>query len=132
MTFTLQANAGYAFNLNGSTLTISLGSSGTGPASYGVYTSVGGFTQNSQQVGSTLTATTNQTITLPSSGYNGLTNLEIRVYGWNASAIGGTGGISALTLTGQVVVNTNPAVASSVASLSEMNTTSLSTHTDSS
>ncbi|MCK6611890.1 MAG: hypothetical protein L6Q78_12730 [Bacteroidia bacterium] len=126
LTFTLQANPGYGFNLNNSTLTISLSSSGTGPASYGVFTSVGGFTQTNQQIGSTLTATSNQTITFPSSGYNGLTNLEIRVYGWNAGATGGTGGISGLTLTGQVVVNTNPAVASSTAALAEMSTSSLS------
>ncbi|MCK6612570.1 MAG: hypothetical protein L6Q78_16205, partial [Bacteroidia bacterium] len=127
LTFTLQANPGYAFNLNSSVLTISLGSSGTGPATYGVFTSVGGFTSNSQQVGSNLTASSNQTITFPSSGYNGLSNLEIRIYGWNAGATTGSGGLISLTLTGQVAVNNNPALSASIASLPEFSVSGLST-----
>jgi hypothetical protein len=101
-TFTLTANSGYFINLNSSTLSISLGSSPTGPQSYGIYSNVGGFTSTANQIGSNLTASTSQTITFPSSGYNNLSSIEIRIYGWNASATGGTGGIASLSLSGTV------------------------------
>ena len=101
-TFTITANSGYAINLNSAILSISLGSSGTGPQTYGVYSSVGGFASTSAQIGANLTAATSQTITIPSSGYNSLSSIEIRIYGWNASAGTGTGGPSSISLTGSV------------------------------
>jgi hypothetical protein len=107
-TFTLTANSGFFINLNSSTLSISLGSSGTGPQSYGIYSNVGGFTSTANQIGSNLTASTSQTITFPSSGYNNLSSIEIRIYGWNASATTGTGGIASLSLSGTVAT---PAIA---------------------
>ena len=57
-TFTITANSGYAINLNSAILSISLGSSGTGPQTYGVYSSVGGFASTSAQIGANLTAAT--------------------------------------------------------------------------
>ena len=101
-TFTITANSGYTINLNSAVLSISLGSSGTGPQTYGVYSSVGGFASTSAQIGANLTAATSQTITFPSSGYNSLSSIEIRIYGWNASAGTGTGGPSSISLTGSV------------------------------
>lgn len=101
-TFTITANSGYAINLNSAVLSISLGSSGSGPQTYGVYSSVGGFASTSAQIGANLTAATSQTITIPSSGYNSLSSIEFRIYGWNASAGSGTGGPSSISLTGSV------------------------------
>jgi len=101
-TFTITANSGYAINLNSAVLSISLGSSGTGPQTYGVYSSVGGFASTSAQIGANLIAQASQTITIPSSGYNSLSSIEIRIYGWNASSGTGTGGPSSISLTGSV------------------------------
>lgn len=102
ITFTITANPSYSINLNSAVLSISLGSSGTGPQTFGVYSSVLGFASTAAQIGANLTASNSQTITFPSSGYNGLSSIEIRIYGWNASAGTGTGGPSSISLTGSV------------------------------
>jgi hypothetical protein len=102
-TFTINAVAGATFNLNSSSLSISLSSSSTGPQSFGIYTSVGGFSSTSSQIGANLSATSNQQISFPSTGYSNLTNIEIRIYGWNASAAGGTGGPSFIQLSGTTI-----------------------------
>ncbi len=102
LTFTVTAATGYKLNLNSSTLSFGLGSSGTGPTKYGIYTSVGGFTSTANQIGSDLT-TSSTSVTLPSTGYNGLASIVIRIYGWGASTPStGTGGFSNLSLTGTV------------------------------
>jgi hypothetical protein len=104
-TFSLNANSGYKIDLNSAILSISLSSSGTGPQLFGIFSSVGGFTNNSTQIGSNLSATNSQSINFPSSGYNNLSSIEIRIYGWNASAAAGTGGPSSISLTGLIIAN---------------------------
>ena len=113
--FTITPSSSYLLNLNGGVVSITLGASGTGPQTYGLYSSIGGFVNSSQQIGANMTNSTNN-ITLPSSGYNGLTSIEFRIYGWNASAGGGTGGPSGITVNGAVVPGST--INTSVGSLS--------------
>jgi hypothetical protein len=102
LTFTVTAGAGYTLDLNSAALNFSLGSSGTGPVNYGVYSSVGGFASTAAQIGADLT-TASTSVSFPSTGYNGLSTIEIRIYGWGGSNSGGTGGFSSMNLTGNLV-----------------------------
>ncbi len=105
LTFTLTASTGYVINLNNSVLSFGLSSSGTGPQVYGVYSSVNGFSSTSNQIGSNLT-TSSTSVTFPSSGFNDLSTIEIRIYAWNASASTGTGGFNSMSLTGTLSCTT--------------------------
>ena len=105
LTFTLTSASGYLINLNNAVLNFALGSSGTGPTNYGVYSSVGGFVSTSNQIGADLT-TSSTSVTMPSTGFNGLQSIEFRIYGWGASATNGTGGFSSMSLTGSVSCTT--------------------------
>ena len=110
LTFTLTAAAGYVINLNAATLSFALNSTATGPAKYGVYSNVAGFTSTINQIGVDLT-TASTSVTFPSSGYNDLPTIEIRIYGWNASSGGGNGGFSSMNLSGSVTSTSTPSFA---------------------
>ncbi|MDI1255675.1 MAG: T9SS sorting signal type C domain-containing protein [Flavobacterium sp.] len=113
-TFTITASSGYSINLNNASITLGLSASGTGPQTYGVYTSIGGFTSTASQVGANLTNTTGQARTFPATGYDGLSTIEIRIYGWNASAAAGTGGPATISVSGAVVANNSAPTATAV------------------
>ena len=105
LTFTLTASTGYVINLNNAVLSFGLSSSGTGPQAFGVYSSVNGFSSTSNQIGSDL-STASTSVTFPSSGFNDLSTIEIRIYAWNASQATGTGGFSSMSLTGSLSCTT--------------------------
>ena len=105
LTFTLTAASGYLLNLNNAILNFALAASGSGPSKFGVYSSVGGFGSTSNQIGADLT-TSSTSVTIPSTGFNGLQSIEIRIYGWAAVAAGGTGGFSSMSLNGSVSCTT--------------------------
>ncbi len=109
LTFTLTPASGYVINLNAATLSFVLSSTGTGPVKYGVYSSVAGFTSTTNQIGADLT-TASTSVTFPSSGYNDLPTIEIRIYGWNASSAGGNGGFNSMNLSGSVTSTSTPSL----------------------
>jgi hypothetical protein len=103
ITFTVNAASGFVINLAGAALNFTLGSSGTGPINYAVYSSVDGFASTAAQIGANLT-TASTSVTFPNTAsYNNLTTVEFRIYGFNASAAGGTGGFASMNLTGNLV-----------------------------
>jgi hypothetical protein len=103
ITFTVNAASGFVINLAGAALNFTLGSSGSGPINYAVYSSVDGFASTAAQIGANLT-TASTSVTFPNTAsYNNLTTIEFRIYGFNASASGGTGGFASMNLTGNLV-----------------------------
>ena len=110
LTVTLTSASGYVINLNGAALNGYWGSSATGPASFDVRSSVDGYASSVGTINSTSSGSTFTSITLPSSGYNGLSSITFRFIGSltavNGSATGssGTGGLTNLTVNGSVAV----------------------------
>jgi len=110
LTAVLTPASGYTMNLNGSILAGAWGSSGTGPGSYEVRSSVDDYASSLGTFTSTSGGTTNNNITLPESGYNGLSSITFRFIGSSTplssgtvTAAGGTGGFSSLTVNGSLV-----------------------------
>jgi hypothetical protein len=109
LTITISANAGYLLNLNGQTISLTMGSSGTGPNLYTLRSSIDAFASS---LGTYTPACSGQqagSLTLPASGFNGLTSITFRVIGSTTGcsgtfASGGTGGPSAITVNGAVTV----------------------------
>jgi hypothetical protein len=97
LTFSLTTENAYLINLNDAVLQFTLSSSATGPTNYAIYTSVEGFDSLTAQVGINLT-TASTSIMFPSTGYDNLSSVEIRIYGWNANSSAGTGGVGSLEL----------------------------------
>jgi hypothetical protein len=103
LTFTLTAQPGFVMNLNSASISYTLQNSGTGPDFAGVYTSVGGFTAGSAASTPTLNAagaTTPTTFSLAASGFNNLSTITFRIYGWGASSTAGTLSANAFSITG--------------------------------
>lgn len=92
-TFTVQASSGYQFSL--STLTFDVQASGTGPQSWAVFSSVGGFATAGAAI-ATYAGVGNSTQAPDLTGISGLQSvagpIEFRVYGYGASSSTGTGG----------------------------------------
>ena len=110
LTAVLTPASGYTMNLNGAILAGAWGSSGTGPGSYEVRSSVDNYASSLGTFTSTSGGTTNNNITLPESGYNGLSSITFRFIGSSTplssgtvTASGGTGGFSTLTVNGYLV-----------------------------
>jgi hypothetical protein len=110
LTAVLTPASGYTMNLNGAILAGAWGSSGTGPGSYDVRSSVDNYASSLGTFTSTSSGTTNNNITLPASGYNGLSSITFRFIGSSTplstgtvTAAGGSGGFSSLTVNGSLV-----------------------------
>lgn len=122
--FTVTPAAGYAVDVSGETFTAVMGSSGTGPAGYELYSSVDNF--GSPLV--TLAAQSgNLTVTLPNTAsYQNLSSITFRIKSTNTPTnAAGTGGFSLLTIGGeatQIATCTAPALQTS--GLSAINVTS--------
>jgi hypothetical protein len=109
LTITISANAGYLLNLNGQTISLTMGSSSTGPNLYTLRSSVDAYASS---LGTYTPACSGQqagSVTLPASGFNGLTSITFRVVGSTTGcsatfASTGTGGPSAITVNGAVTV----------------------------
>jgi hypothetical protein len=126
LTAVLTPASGYTINLNGAILAGAWGSSNTGPGSYEVRSSVDSYASSLGNFTSTSGGNTTNTITLPASGYNGLSSITLRFIGSSVSlasgvtASGGTGGFSTLTVNGSLVV---PPAITGVATASAFTTT---------
>lgn len=95
-TFTLTPNSG--FKIDFTSLVYVSQASGTGPTSFAVRSSVDGFVAN---IGSPIS--TGATITLTAGTYQNITAaIEFRIYGWGASAAGGTFSVNSFTFNGTV------------------------------
>ncbi len=110
LTAVLTPSSGYTMNLNGAILAGAWGSSGTGPGSYEVRSSVDDYASSLGTFTSSSGGTTTRSITLPASGYNGLSSITFRFIGSSTplstgtvTAAGGTGGFSSLTVNGSLV-----------------------------
>jgi len=110
LTITLTPASGYTLNLNSGSLVGAWGSSGTGPGSYVVYSSVVSYTTSIGTFTSVSSGqSANQTINLPSSGFNSLSSITFRIVGsattvsGGTTASSGTGGPSYVDVTGAVV-----------------------------
>jgi hypothetical protein len=92
-TFTVEASSGYQFSLD--SLVVDFQSSATGPQSWALFSSVGGFTEGNEINAWASVGNSTQTATL--TGIGGLQSvtgpIEFRIYGYGASATTGTGGI---------------------------------------
>jgi hypothetical protein len=101
----------YRLNLNGGSISIPMGSSGTGPNNYRLFSSVDNYTTAIATLNTSCSSTTANNVTLPSTGYNGLASIEFRIVGGTqqcstpASAVSGTGtgGPLSITLNGSTV-----------------------------
>jgi len=122
MTATLTAASGYVINLNSAALTGNWGSSSTGPGSFDVRSSVDNYASSLGTINSS-TATAYTSLTLPASGYNGLSTITFRFIGsataagGGSTAGGGTGGSANLYVSGSIVSK----AASSVSLVSSVN-----------
>lgn len=90
ISITLAPSANYSYSLT--SLGATLGASGTGPTSYGVYAGVPGFTASTQLATGSVGSSSAVTPSLGSGFTNLTTATEIRIYGWGASGAAGTFG----------------------------------------
>lgn len=96
--FVLTPNAGYSIKFNSFVYTGQ--TSGTGPTSFAVRSSLDGFTSDIGTPNSTGT-----TIDLSSPIYSNITSqITFRIYGWNASGSGGTFSINSFVFSGNVLL----------------------------
>lgn len=121
--FVVTPATGYSVNVSGETFTAVMGSSGTGPAGYELYSSVDNF--GSPLV--TLAAQNgNLTAILPNTAsYQNLSSITFRIKSTNTPTnTGGTGGFSSLTIGGTTTqISTCTAPTSQATALSVSNTT---------
>ncbi len=127
LTFTITAASGYVLNLNGATINLGIGSSSTGPTKYAIYSSVAGYTSTANQISADLAVTAGSTaspsVVFPSSGYDGLSAITLRLYAWGGTATGGTGGFGSFSVGGTAaVVAVGPSLNVSLNTLSFSNT----------
>jgi len=106
---TITANTGFVLNLNGESISLIMGSSGTGPNLYTLRSSVDAYASSLGTYTPSCSGQQAGSVTLPSSGFNGLTSITFRVVGSTTGcsstfAPGGTGGPSAITVNGAVTV----------------------------
>jgi hypothetical protein len=117
ISFSLTADAGFTIDMT--SITFGVGRSGTGPRQWQWRSSVDGFASaltNYTTLNASLTNNagvlqnpdantgwTGNTLTVSGAGFSGLSSVEFRLYGYNAEATGGTGGLQgALTFDGSV------------------------------
>jgi len=112
-TFSLLASSGYEFSLD--SLVINVQSSGSGPQSWALFSSVGGFAAAGDAI-SDWSAVGNSTQTSTLSGVSGLqdvsSTIEFRVYGYGATSSSGSGGFEGtgndITVNGTVAASAVP------------------------
>lgn len=121
ITFSITPTSGNQLSLSGATVTYTLQNSATGPDFYSVRSSVDSFgsdlSASSAALDATGTLTTSTSLTLPSSvAYTGLTGaVEFRIYGWGATATGGTFSVNAWSMTGEVSAVPEPSTYAAIA-----------------
>jgi len=93
MTATLTAASGYVLNLNSAAFAGNWGSSSTGPASFDVRSSVDNYASSLGTISSSASIAYTS-LTLPASGYNGLSSITFRFIGSATAAGGGSTGSS--------------------------------------
>ncbi|MDP2160324.1 MAG: hypothetical protein Q8K02_07580, partial [Flavobacterium sp.] len=132
LTITITASPGFVLNLNSQVVSLTMGSSGTGPNLYTLRSNVDSY---SSSLGSAVPSCSGHSltnITLPSTGYNGLTSITFRIIGSTTGCsstfgAGGTGGPSAITINGNAVsAVTSPTVSNASATLIATTTATLS------
>ena len=111
LTITVTPNGSYLLNMNSQAVILNMGSSATGPDQYYLYSSVDGYVS---LLGTFPTSCTTQngnvSVTLPATGFNGLSSITFRVVGDQtgcSSTLGaaGTGGPSYIEIDGTAVSN---------------------------
>ena len=116
LTITLTPGSGYVLNMKAAVLSITMGSSNTGPDFYYVYSSVDNYTNS---LGTLDCGGSNTSITLPSTAaYNGLSSIIFRILPdanacksgstFGSAGTGGPGNSAAMTIGGAVVVSCTP------------------------
>ncbi len=111
ITITVTAATGYVLNLNGATVTFNMGSSGTGPTSYSLKSSVNAYASiiaNVTTVNGSSVQQGDRSYTLPSTNYNGLSSITFRLLGNGATSGTGTGGPSKVVVGGTAVLAAPP------------------------
>ncbi len=103
--FTLTPNAGY--QLNFTSIVYTGQASGTGATSVALRSSIDGYASNIGTANITGT-----TLSLSAAAYQSITSaITFRLYGWGASAAGGTFSINSFTFNGTVVSSASPTIA---------------------
>jgi|GEM_PF-5789448 len=111
ITITVTAATGYRLNLNGATVTFNMGSSGTGPTSYSLKSSIdayGSIIANVTTVNGSSVQQGDKSYTLPSTNYNGLSSITFKLFGNGSSSGTGTGGPSKVVVGGTAVLACTP------------------------
>lgn len=107
--FTLTPAEGYQLNL--SSLDMTLQRSGTGPTSFAFRSSLDGFTSNIGSIELSSTSATSQSIDLSAVAYQGLTeSITFRLFAFGASSAAGTFSVNEFTFNGTVSVIPEPHV----------------------
>ena len=115
LTITLTPASGYALNMEAAVLSITMGSSNTGPDYYYVYSSADNYTNS---LGTLDCGGSNTSITLPSTAaYNGLSSIIFRIVPdanacksgstFGSAGTGGPGNSAAMTIGGSCVVSSS-------------------------
>ncbi|MFT3909088.1 MAG: lamin tail domain-containing protein [Ferruginibacter sp.] len=110
LTVTITANAGFVLNMNSQTISMAMGSSNTGPNAFTLRSSVDGYVASLGSLTTSCSSSSANSITLPSTGFNGLSTITFRIFGTltgcnGTFGTGGTGGPASVTINGTTAVS---------------------------
>jgi len=110
--FVITPNSGHILNLNSATATFTLQVSGSGPTTYALMSSLGGFADGAElQTGTGIAnATSSLLFTFGATGYDDIVGpVEFRIYGYGGTSLAGTMSANAFSLGGTITPVPEPA-----------------------
>jgi hypothetical protein len=115
LTITITPTTGNVLNLNGKTVVFAMGSSGTGPNSYTLFSNVDNYASPLGTLATSCSSTSSTTITLPSTVFNGLSSITFKIIGVQTGCSGtfgsgGTGGPASITINGTATAVATPKI----------------------